>query len=289
MRRISLLCEENLRISSPCSRQFGIATTVTCLSRSRHLPAIFLLILRAISGWPARSVRRPQSAGGVIIRGRSSNLVGARERTTISARFPMGKHRAVALGNCSGFVSTSFTVRIAAPEDARTIAEIHVEASRAAYGMHLPSNYFDGFTVANRMSAWSKMIANQSEREQIIVGEGERNVCGYAHFGPSRDLGAPRNVGELYSLYVASQHWRRGFGKGLLAASLQGLARMQFDTATLWVLAANQPARTFYERFGWVADGAEKAAQRQMMEVRYRAPVRRLASSGDNRNGLPSL
>jgi hypothetical protein len=25
MRRISLLCEENLRISSPCSRQFGIA------------------------------------------------------------------------------------------------------------------------------------------------------------------------------------------------------------------------------------------------------------------------
>ena len=185
-------------------------------------------------------------------------------------------------------MSASFTVRTAAPEDARTIAVIQVEASRAAYGMHFPSSYFDGFTVANRTSAWSKMIANQSEREQIIVGEEERNVCGYAQFGRSRDLGAPRNVGELYSLYVAPQHWRRGFGKVLLAASLQGLAHMQFDTATLWVLAANRPARAFYERFGWVADGAEKAAQSQMMEVRYRTPMPRLASSGDDRNGLPS-
>src|SRR5262249_9506979 len=49
MRRISLLHEENLRIPSPCSRECGIATTVTCRSRSRHLPAIFLLIWHAIS------------------------------------------------------------------------------------------------------------------------------------------------------------------------------------------------------------------------------------------------
>lgn len=117
------------------------------------------------------------------------------------------------------------------------------------------------------------MIANQSEVEQIIVGEDNGDVRGYAHFGRSRDPGVPANVGELYSLYVTPLHWRRGFGKRLLAGSLQGLASMTFDTATLWVLAVNRQARAFYARFGWIADACEKAASAGMTEIRYRIPT----------------
>ena len=76
------------------------------------------------------------------------------------------------------------------------------------------------------------MIANQSDTERIVVGEESGAVRGYAHFGRSRDPDALPNVGELYSLYVAPLHWRRGLGKILLAASLQEPTHMTFDTAT---------------------------------------------------------
>jgi ribosomal protein S18 acetylase RimI-like enzyme len=56
----------------------------------------------------------------------------------------------------------------------------------------------------------------------------------------------------------------------LLAESLRELARMTFDDVTLWVLATNRPARAFYERFGWTADGSEKAGHPAMTGVRYR-------------------
>jgi len=168
-----------------------------------------------------------------------------------------------------------FIIRNAAPEHAGPIAAIQVEASRAAYSAAAPPGYFDGFTVPSRMSAWSQMIANQNDLQQIIVAEENNAIRGYAHFGRSRDPDAPPDVGELYSLYVAPLHWRRGVGKRLLHASLRGLAYMAFDTATLWVLTFNRPAGAFYERLGWMPDGCEKTDQANLTEIRYRVSTRR--------------
>jgi ribosomal protein S18 acetylase RimI-like enzyme len=183
-------------------------------------------------------------------------------------------------------VCADFAIRKAAAKDARAIALIQVGASRAAYGAAVPPGYFDRLSESNRMSAWSEMIANQSDFEQIIVGEENSHIRGYAHFGRSRDPGVPPNVGELYSLYVDPLHWQRGLGRQLLAASLRGLASMTFDTATLWVLAANRPARGFYERFGWTANRSEKAVHGNIVEIRYRISTRQWAGSGDHKNHL---
>lgn len=167
-------------------------------------------------------------------------------------------------------VCADFSVRSASCEDAGAIAVIQVEASQAAYGAFAPPGYFYGFTVPRRIAAWRTMIAGRLDTEQIIVADESRQIRGYANFGPSRDPGAPPNTGELYSLYVAPPHWRRGFGRRLLTESLRNLAGMAFDDVTVWVLAANRPARAFYERFGWSADGCEKAGHPAMTEVRYR-------------------
>jgi ribosomal protein S18 acetylase RimI-like enzyme len=175
----------------------------------------------------------------------------------------------------SGARCGGFTIRNAAPQDVRAIAVIQVEASWAAYGAVAPPGYFDGFKVSSRVSAWSEMIAHQGGIEQIIVGEQNGEIRGYAHFGRSGDPDASPNIGELYSLYVAPRHWRRGLGKHLLAASLQGLAHMAFDTATLWVLAVNGRARAFYERSGWMVDGCDKAVGADMIAIRYRISIAR--------------
>lgn len=170
-------------------------------------------------------------------------------------------------------------IRNAASEHAGAIAAIQVEASRAAYGAAAPLGYFDKLTVPRRISAWSEMISNQSTVEQIIVCQQNGDIRGYAHFGRSRDPGAPTNFGELYSLYVAARYWQRGLGKGLLVASLNGLARMTFDTATLWVLVINRRARVFYERLGWMTDGGKKSIHPEMVEVRYRISTRHCSGS----------
>jgi ribosomal protein S18 acetylase RimI-like enzyme len=167
-------------------------------------------------------------------------------------------------------VCADFTLRKASSEDARAIAVIQVQASRAAYEAVAPPGYFYGFTAPRRVAAWRTVLARRRDTEQIIVAEESGQIRGYAHFGPSRDPSAPPSTAELYSLYVAPSHWRRGFGRRLLAESLRELARMTFDDVTLWVLATNRPARAFYERFGWTADGSEKAGHPAMTEVRYR-------------------
>jgi ribosomal protein S18 acetylase RimI-like enzyme len=174
-------------------------------------------------------------------------------------------------------VCADFTIRNASFEDARAIAVIQVHASRAAYEAVAPPVYFNGFTVPRRIAAWKTMIAGRRDTEQIIVAEESGHIRGYAHCGPSRNPGAPPSTAELYSFYVAPSHWRRGFGRRLLVESLRELARMTFDDVTLWVLATNRSARAFYERFGWTADGSEKASHPSMTEVRYQTAVARWA------------
>ena len=116
---------------------------------------------------------------------------------------------------------------------------------------------------------WRELITAKCGAEQIIIGEDDAQIRAYAHYGCSRDPSAGQTTGELYSLYVAPDQWRRGFGQRLLAASIRGLASAGFDGVTLWVLRGNEPARRFYERFGWRTDGIEKGNE-ERKEIRYR-------------------
>jgi GNAT superfamily N-acetyltransferase len=123
--------------------------------------------------------------------------------------------------------------------------------------------------VPARTVVWAHLIAAASEPEQIVIGKDANCVRGYAHFGRSRDLAATEITGELYSLYVASDSWRCGFGRQLLAASMRRLGDSGFNAVTLWVLAANGPARRFYERCGWDMDGSAKGLDDNVIEIRY--------------------
>ena len=105
-------------------------------------------------------------------------------------------------------VCAEFTLRKASSEDARAIAVIQVQASRAAYEAVAPPGYFHGFTAPRRVAAWRTVIARRRDTEQIIVAEESGQIRGYAHFGPSRDPSAPPSTAELYSL-VAPSRWRR--------------------------------------------------------------------------------
>jgi ribosomal protein S18 acetylase RimI-like enzyme len=106
-----------------------------------------------------------------------------------------------------------------------------------------------------------------------FVAELEDLVVGFSLVGPSRD---ERGVGELYAIYVDPDTWSRGAGQGLIGRAETRLAE-DYEEATLWVLEANDRARSFYERAGWTPDGTRGFFERPGFaapEVRYRKPLR---------------
>jgi ribosomal protein S18 acetylase RimI-like enzyme len=118
---------------------------------------------------------------------------------------------------------------------------------------------------------WREIITTARGQQRVLVAEESMEICGYARFGPS--LGSDQNamtMGEVYSIYVAPERWRQHIGGKLLVESMKALGRAGFDACTLWVLVANDPARRFYERYRWRLEGAEKLADQEVMEVRYR-------------------
>lgn len=74
-------------------------------------------------------------------------------------------------------------------------------------------------------------------------------VIGFASPGPSRDEDAPTPL-ELYAIYVREKWWGSGLGGRLMEVAIGK------EPASLWVFEANERARAFYRKQGFVEDGA---------------------------------
>src|SRR5205823_9925320 len=95
---------------------------------------------------------------------------------------------------------------------------------------------------------------------------------GFVHVAPTRDDDLPASTGEVTGIYITPSTWRLGGGRQLMDTAKASLKAAGFATAGLWVLETNLAARAFYERQGWVADGARKVDDRGdfvLLEVRY--------------------
>jgi GNAT superfamily N-acetyltransferase len=95
-------------------------------------------------------------------------------------------------------------------------------------------------------------------------------VVGFVGIGPSRDP-VDSALGELDTIAVRPDCWRRGVGHALMAVALEALADDGgYRAAILWTLAGYERGRAFYEATGWVLDGGLRDEGRQ---VRYRYPL----------------
>ncbi|MGW8402112.1 GNAT family N-acetyltransferase, partial [Streptomyces lydicus] len=93
----------------------------------------------------------------------------------------------------------------------------------------------------------------------------------------AEELPAPRPTsGELFALYVTPQLIGTGVGRALMAAGTDRARTKGFRALYLWVVRGNTRARRFYERAGFVPDGAEEAYEvggRSVPELRYWRPL----------------
>jgi ribosomal protein S18 acetylase RimI-like enzyme len=75
-------------------------------------------------------------------------------------------------------------------------------------------------------------------------------------------------------LYVAPEHWRKGYGLALMREAMSTLEAQGVTEVILWVLHNNEQATAFYQAVGFMADGARQVKHRQdgtqMIVVRFR-------------------
>jgi RimJ/RimL family protein N-acetyltransferase len=165
------------------------------------------------------------------------------------------------------------TVRNANLADCAGIAAVHVQAWQVAYRGHMPDEFLDRLHVGEQTERWRKLSV-KPERVILVAEDLDGSISGFCDLIPSRDADAESTTAEISAIYVNPDKWRQGIGQELLGAAMARASGEGFSELTLWVLDANQRARTFYEKFGFILDGSTKEDDRWsnfvVREVRYR-------------------
>lgn len=144
-------------------------------------------------------------------------------------------------------------IRDATQADAVAIAHVHVESWRTTYAGILPDLVLLQLSERRSAQSWRRYLSMPGV---FLVAEAGGGVVGFVNAGANRVNGTPYG-GEIYALYLLSEHQGHGIGRALLGAAFQRLARSGHDSAMLWVLSRN-PTRFFYE-----AMGGRKFAERE--------------------------
>ncbi len=192
-------------------------------------------------------------------------------------------------------------IRAGSAADAAQIAAVQREGWLAAYEGIIPAEIIHRVTAPDhgarvrqtfRTRPWQRMLVAMAtgQGDPGQAGEPtESGIVGYASFGPETDVlsapwphplttsGEDGSVAELYALYVRPAWWSTGTGRALMARVLDRTSGAGYLSITLWVLRDNRRARRFYERAGFVPDGATNVLHRLggVTEIRYSRTLNR--------------
>jgi ribosomal protein S18 acetylase RimI-like enzyme len=160
-------------------------------------------------------------------------------------------------------------VRPARRTDAAAIARVYVETWRATYAGILPDRVLVEMSQDRQALIWSRAIATPGRAGFVVVAEDpDAGVIGFGSGGPAAD--GPPGWGEVYTLYVPSDHQSQGVGRALLFALFGEFVTRGVTSALVWVLAAN-PFRFFYEAMGGqrIAEREERLWGKRVTQVAY--------------------
>lgn len=157
-------------------------------------------------------------------------------------------------------------------EDAEGVASVHAKAFEAAYRDQIPEAVAKVPELEQRIERWQELLEDDGDEAYTLVAEQRGSTVGFLSLAtPSHEADADDRTAEIGAFYVAPSRWGNGIGTALMTQALQELREGGWQTVTLWVLVGNEPARTFYARFGFEADGAagpDALTERPKMRLR---------------------
>ena len=144
-------------------------------------------------------------------------------------------------------MGSSFHIREANLEDAKDIAEVHIETWRASYSDILPSNLLKELSPTEFVERREKSLRNKDLSTFIATNE-ENKIVGFCIVGPERNH--DKNMeGELYAIYLLKEYQRQGIGRQLLMKGVEALQAKQINSMIVWILKENQH-QEFYRKLG---------------------------------------
>jgi ribosomal protein S18 acetylase RimI-like enzyme len=139
-------------------------------------------------------------------------------------------------------------IREALPADSPGIARVQVDSYRTAYAGLFRESYLAQFTHGEQTQDWEVWPATHPEDLLLVAMSPEDQVIGYLLARAQPDI-HPGYDAEILAMHVKLAHQRKGIGKALLRAAVEGLAERGCRSVMLWSLKGN-PARKWYERLG---------------------------------------
>ena len=120
-----------------------------------------------------------------------------------------------------------FHIREARPADAAGVARVQVESWHTTFRGRLPEDFLAEIKLERRVSRWEESLNDpaRAEEELVFVAEaGAGEVVGFASGGRERE-GDAEFDGELYAIYLLEAFQRRGLGRRLMLAVVEGPRR----------------------------------------------------------------
>ena len=166
-------------------------------------------------------------------------------------------------------------IRRATIDDAAALARLHIDSWRSAYRGLVPDSHLDNLDYDRRAERFRESLAGQLEETHLVEQDGD--MLGFLTLGACRDEDLDQETsGEIWGIYLAPEHWRKGVGGQLCRYGERILESRAYRIATLWVLAGNDQARRFYEAMRYEVDGAAKMLNfsTPLEAVRYRRELK---------------
>src|ERR1700693_2665723 len=152
----------------------------------------------------------------------------------------------------------AWNIRPAVIEDARAIAEVHVESWRSTYRGIFPEALLNGWSVEKCESSWRDSLAAHEPPSVITLAgcDAGGRVVAFVSGGRERtgQLGCD---GEIHAIYLRREVQRRGLGTLLVRQFVHELDTRGFGSMAVWVLALN-PSKSIYESLGGKVIGQQQ-------------------------------
>lgn len=140
---------------------------------------------------------------------------------------------------------------------------------KKAYQGIIPQNYLDDLPL-NKSEASLINTVFENYHENFLL-EDQGKYVAMSSIGASRDL-KYKDFGEIMSIYVLPEMFRKGYGRYLFEQDLKKLKEQGYFKVYLWVLEQNKEARLFYEKMGFYPNGDAMVTTiggKEVVEIRY--------------------
>lgn len=136
-------------------------------------------------------------------------------------------------------------IRFAATDDAKQIAELHIESQRRTYVGIYTSQYLNALDVFQYEMEWKEYLNRRDIK--TIVYESEKHIIGFAaiHFYFDQYF-----CTSLDYLHVSKEYQGKGIGTFLLKEIFAIMVSEKIDKLMLYCTEGNDKAKRFYQKFG---------------------------------------